>query len=121
MLFDDHFTMVLCMTITMLASFFFSMCLILLFPGFYAASLLIGLWIGWRFGTLLKHPAPLNGVFNGLMGGAMGTMLGAVLQNPALCRIPVESAAAIDLYTIPFAAACFHACILLSIRYSLRM
>ncbi len=121
LLFDDHFTLVICMTITMLTSFLFSMYLILLFPGFYGASLLFGTWSGWNFGKLLRNPAQLNGLYNGAIGGAMGTMLGAVLQNPALCRIPVESAAAMDLAAIPFAAACFYACILLSIRYSLRM
>ncbi|WP_050181961.1 hypothetical protein [Domibacillus robiginosus] len=121
LLFDDHFTLVICMSITMLASFLFSMYTILLFPDLYAASLLLGIWIGWKFGALLRTPAQLTGLYNGAMGGAMGTMFGAVLQNPALCRIPVESAAAVDLYSIPFVAACFYSCVLLSIRHSLRL
>lgn len=121
LLFDDHFTLVICMSITMLASFLFSMYTILLFPDLYAASLFLGIWIGWKFGALLRTPAQLTGLYNGAMGGAMGTMFGAVMQNPALCRIPVESAAAVDLYSIPFVVAFFYSCVLLSIRYSLRM
>ena len=121
LLFDDHFTLVICMAITMLSSFVFSMYLILLFPSFYAAPFVLSVWVGWKFGTLLGNPAKLSGLYNGAMGGGMGTMLGAVLQNPALCKIPVESADAVNMYSIPVAAACFYACMLMSIRYSLRV
>ncbi|WP_046175729.1 hypothetical protein [Domibacillus indicus] len=120
-LFDDHFTLAACMAVTMLTSFLAGLYLILLFPDFYIIPLLSGLWIGWRFGAVLRSPALLSGLYNGAAGALTGTMLGAVLQNPALCRLPAEAAGMADLYSIPVAAACFYMCILASLRYSLRM
>ena len=50
---------------------------------FYLFPIIVGLLIGWKFGSIIKAPATLNGIYNGTIGGVMGTMLGAVLKNPA--------------------------------------
>jgi hypothetical protein len=123
MLFDDHFTMTMCMATTMITSFVFGLYLALLLPDFQMVPVLLGLWIGWKFGSILKHPATLNGLYNGTMGGVMGTMLGTVLQNPALCNIPVESEAMIatNMYSIPLFVACLHTFIMILIHYSFRV
>jgi hypothetical protein len=123
MLFDDHFTMTMCMVTTMITSFVFGLYLALLLPAFQMVPVLLGLWIGWKFGSILKNPATLNGLYNGTMGGVMGTMLGAVLQNPALCNIPVESEAMIatNMYSITLFVACLHTFIMILIHYSFRV
>ena len=84
---------------------------------------LVGLSIGLIFGTIVKAPAMLNGIYNGTMGGMMGMMLGAVLQNPALCNIPVvsETMLATNMYSLAIFAACLHALISQFIRYSFRV
>ncbi|OES45331.1 hypothetical protein [Domibacillus iocasae] len=122
-LFDDHFTMTICMVATMATSFVFCLYLILLLPDFQVVSVSFGLWIGWKIGSKLRNPAKLNGLYNGTMGGIMGTMLGAVIQNPALCNIPIKSEAMIsnNIYVIAFFAACLYTVVLILIRYSFRV
>ena len=57
------------------------------------------------------------------MGGIMGMMLGAVLLNPALCNIPIESEAMIvkNRYYLAIFAALLHALISKLIRYSFKV
>ncbi|WP_245827686.1 hypothetical protein [Paenisporosarcina indica] len=115
------------MAITMISSFVLALYIQLLLPanqtGLYLLPIVVGLFIGWKFGTIIKAPAILNGIYNGTMGGIMGMMLGAVLQNPALCNIPIESEAMIvsNMYSLAIFAACLHALISQFIRYSFRV
>lgn len=126
LLFDDRFTKTMCMAIAMISSFAFALYLELLLPPnqtlFHLLPILVGLVIGYRFGAIIKAPATLNGMYNGTWGGIMGMMFGAVLQNPALCNIPIESEALIttNIYSLTAFIACLHAVICHFIRYSFR-
>ena len=126
LLFDDRFTQTMCMAITMISSFVLALYLELLLPTdqktIYLLPIVVGLFIGWKFGSTIKAPAALNGIYNGVMGGIMGMMLGAVLQNPALCNIPIESEAMIatNMYSLAIFTACLHALVSHFIRYSLK-
>lgn len=126
-IFDDRFIKTMCMAITMSSSLVLALYLELLLPSieriFSLLPVLIGLFIGWKFSAIMKAPATLNGIYNGAMGGIMGTMLGAVLKNPALCNIPIESETMIatNMYSITIFAACLHALISYFIRYSFKV
>ncbi|WP_019413654.1 hypothetical protein [Paenisporosarcina sp. TG20] len=126
LLFDDRFTKTMCMAITMISSFAFALYLELLLPPeqrfFYILPILVGLIIGWRFSAIIKAPATLNGIYNGTLGGTMGMMLGAVLQDPALCNIPIvsETMIATNMYSLAIFTACLHALICHFIRYSFK-
>ncbi len=126
LLFDDRFTKTMCMAITMTSSFAFALYLELLLPPnqklFYLLPILVGLFIGYRFGAIIKAPATLNGIYNGTWGGIMGMMFGSVLQNPALCNIPIDSQATIttNIYTLTIFIACLHALTCHVIRYSFK-
>ena len=126
-LFDDRFTKTMCMAITMISSFVLALYIQLLLPAeqtwLYLLPILVGLMTGWRFGSIVKAPATLNGIYNGTMGGMMGMMLGAVLQNPALCNIPIvsETMIATNMYSLAIFAACLHALISQFIRHSFRV
>lgn len=126
LLFDDRYTETMCMAITLISSFAMALYLELLLPSdrgvLYLLPVLVGLAIGLKFGAILKPPAVLNGIYNGALGGIMGKMLGAVLQNPALCKIPIESETMIatNMYSFVLFTACLHALISHLIRYSLK-
>lgn len=126
LLFDDRFTETMCMAITLISSFVLALYIELLLPAdqkiLYLLPIFVGLFIGWRFGTIIKAPAALSSIYNGTMGGIMGMMLGAVLQNPALCNIPIESETMIatNMYSLSIFIACLHALISYFIRYSLK-
>jgi len=114
------------MAIAMMSSFTFALYLELLLPPsqtlIHLLPILAGLLIGYKFGALIKAPATLNGIYNGKWGGIMGMMFGAVLQNPALCNIPIESQAMITstIYTLTIFIACLHALTCHFIRYSFK-
>lgn len=127
LLFDDRFTKTMCMAITSISSFTLALYLEVLLPGdhlvMYLLPVVIGILIGWRFGSLIKAPALLNGIYNGAIGGVMGMMLGAVLKNPALCNIPLDTTALIatNMYVLTIFVACLHAIVSFLIRYSIKV
>ena len=127
LLFDDRYTKTMCMAITTISSFAVALYLNLLLPSnelaLYLIPLLSGCFIGWKFSRFIKAPASLNGIYNGAMGGIMGMMLGAVLQNPAICKIPIEteSMIATNMLVITLLVACIHALITTCIRYSFKI
>ncbi|OMP67173.1 hypothetical protein BTO28_08355 [Domibacillus epiphyticus] len=124
MLFDDRFTMTMCMTAAMIHSFSVALHLELVVASLnkflFLCPILIGIWIGWKFGSILKNPARLTGIYNGSIGGLMGTMLGAVIQNPSLCSIPVVSdgVIALNMYILSIFFTIVHFKIAVFIRYS---
>lgn len=127
LLFDDRFSKTMCMAITMISSFVLSLYVELLLPTdqkvFTLLPILVGLFIGWKFSEIMKAPATLTGIYNGTMGGIMGTMIGAVLKNPALCNIPIESETLIatNMYSIAIFTAGLHALVSYFIRYSFKV
>ena len=126
-LFDDRYIMTFGTAITSVSSLVIALHVKLLLPDdqavLYLTPIIVGLLIGWKFGSLLKAPASLNGIYNGIIGGVMGTMLGAVLKNPALCKIPIETESLIE--TNMLSLATFSACLLTLVcrivRYSFRV
>lgn len=127
LLFDDRFSMTMCMSITMTSSFVLAIHLELLLPPTLAVlnlfPILLGFLIGWKFGSLIKAPALLTSIYNGTIGGIMGTMLGAVLQNPALCNIPMETEAMIttNMYNLAIFTTILHTLVIHFIRYSFKV
>jgi uncharacterized membrane protein YeaQ/YmgE (transglycosylase-associated protein family) len=106
LLVDDRFIMTMCTAITSASSLVLPLHLKLLLDDqvFFLLPIIVGLLIGWRFGSLLKAPAIVNGIYNGIIGGVMGTMLGAVLKNPALCKIPMKAGSFIEINMMTLAA-----------------
>ena len=92
LIFDDRFTKTMCMAITMTSSFALALYLELMLPAdqiFYAfLPITIGLFIGWKFGVLIKAPATLDGIYTGTMGGIIGRMLGAVFKKSRTMQYP---------------------------------
>lgn len=127
LLFDDRYTKTMCMAATMISSFAIALYLNLLLPSnqsaLYLLPLICGCFIGWKFSGFIKAPASLNGIYNGAMGGIMGMMLGAVLQNPAICKIPIETGTMIatNMLVISLLVACIHAIITACIRKSFKV
>ncbi|MFS0577112.1 hypothetical protein AB1K83_15850 [Sporosarcina sp. 179-K 3D1 HS] len=123
-LFEDRYTKAMCMAMSTISSFILALYLNLLLPVHlvtYFLPLFAGVWVGWQFGSFMKAPASLNGMYNGILGGIMGMMFGAVLQNPALCNIPIETEALINsnLVRLIIFCAALHTLVHHFIRYSL--
>lgn len=127
LLFDDRFTMTMCTAITTVASLTLALHLELLLPDdrqlFYLIPIVIGILIGWKFGSIIKAPATLNGFYNGAMGGVMGKMIGAVLKNPALCNIPIQAGSLIEInmYSLAIFIACLLTLICRIVRFSFKV
>lgn len=69
-----------------------SLNLILLFPNQFeivgVLNILLGITIGFFYGSMLNGQSLIAGIYNGGIGAIMGTMLGAVVKNPAICGLP---------------------------------
>lgn len=69
-----------------------SLNLMLIFPNYFeivgVLNLLLGITIGFLFGSLLNGQSLIAGIFNGGISAIMGTMLGAVVMTPAICGLP---------------------------------
>lgn len=69
--------------------------LFLIFPDHFEIlsmiNLLLGICIGWLFGSMLNAQTLIAGIYNGGIGGIMGTMAGAVIMNPAVCGLPATA------------------------------
>ena len=125
LLFDDRYTKAMCTALASISSFVIALYLNLLLPAHpvtYFLPFFAGVWIGWQFGSFMKAPASLNSVYNGTLGGMMGMMFGAVLQNPALCNIPMETEAFItsNLLRLVIFCAGLHTLVHSVVRYSLK-
>jgi uncharacterized membrane protein YeaQ/YmgE (transglycosylase-associated protein family) len=122
---DDRFIMTMCTAITSVSSLVVALHLKLLFddPVFFLFPIIVGLLIGWGFGSILKAPALVSGIYNGIIGGVMGTMLGAVLKNPTLCKIPIEAESLIEINMMTLAtfAACLLTLVCRIIRFSFKV
>lgn len=127
LLFDDRFTMTMCTAVTMMSAFVCALHIELLLPAnqdnVMLLPVLVGLLIGWKFGSIIKSSASLNGIYNGAIGGIMGMMLGAVLKNPALCKIPIETEAMIasNMYSLALFATVLLTFINWLVRHSFKV
>lgn len=92
LLFNDRFGYISVMTSSSTLSLVAAMNLFLLFPADFEITgllnLLLGIGIGWLFGSLLNAQTLIAGIYNGGIGSIMGTMAGAVVMNPAICGLP---------------------------------
>lgn len=120
----EHSMSTMCMTIIMMTAFVMALHSQVLLPSdvtvLQLLPLLIGLVVGWSYSRLTSYPASLLiSLYNGAMGGLMGMMLGAVLQNPALCNIPIASQAMMELntYSLVLFSACLHIVVCHLVRF----
>ncbi|MBT2692520.1 hypothetical protein [Bacillus sp. ISL-55] len=69
-----------------------SLNLTLLFPNHFeivaVLNILLGITIGYLFGSMLNAQSLIAGIYNGGISAIMGTMLGLVVKNPAICGLP---------------------------------
>lgn len=126
-LFDDRFAGTLAKTVPVAAalvlSIHLSVSLSLDLATIFMWNFLLGIGIGYLFGSFVKYHSVLIGIYHGLIGSAMGVMIGEVLKNPQLCSIPLTSTQEIVLnmiYLCGFATLLLTV-ILRSVIYSLRV
>ena len=69
-----------------------SLNLILLFPNHFeivgVLNILLGITIGFLYGSMLNAQSLIAGIYNGGISAIMGTMLGLVVKKPAICGLP---------------------------------
>jgi hypothetical protein len=69
-----------------------SLNLILLFPNQFefvgVLNILLGITIGFFYGSMLNAQSLIAGIYNGGISSVMGTMLGAVINKPSICGLP---------------------------------
>jgi hypothetical protein len=91
-LYGDRFGFTVALTAGSTISLVASLNFFMLFPDYFeilgVINLLLGIGIGWLFGSMVKAQSMIAGIYNGGIGGIMGTMAGAVIQNPAICGLP---------------------------------
>ncbi|MGM7635163.1 hypothetical protein [Bacillus sp. Hm123] len=127
LLLDERFSMTMCMAITMTSSFILALHFELSLPSvgsfLYFIPILLSIFIGWHFGGMMRNPAKLISIYNSAMGAIMGTMLAAVLKNPALCNIPIDSEAMLttNIYSLALFTTILHTLTMVMIRYSFRV
>ncbi|MGM8212694.1 hypothetical protein ACLIBH_07855 [Virgibacillus sp. W0430] len=89
---QDRFAMTMATVESSVLSLSISMIVFFILPGSIVFTSLIttiiGIGIGYAFGSLLKFQSLLAGVFQGMIGGIMGPMLAAVIEDPAICSLP---------------------------------
>jgi hypothetical protein len=91
-LFSERFAFISTLSASSTLSLVAAMNLFLLFPSDFEMigilNLLLGIGIGWLFGSLVNVQTLIAGFYNAGIGSIMGTMVGAVVKNPAICGLP---------------------------------
>ncbi|MED4452417.1 hypothetical protein [Metabacillus fastidiosus] len=94
-IFADRYGMVVSMCGSGVLSLHLAMLFVFLIPDYLIIQVLfalgIGVFIGKKFGSLVRYQSLLSGIFHGIIGGIMGLMLGIVILNPSLCGLPSAS------------------------------
>ncbi|WP_047985571.1 hypothetical protein [Ornithinibacillus californiensis] len=94
-LFDDRFATTITKTVTLTVTLILGIHFSVIFPfelsSIFAHTLILGVFIGFLFGSLVKYHSILIGFYHGMVGSSMGVMIGEVLKNPQLCSIPITS------------------------------
>ncbi|WP_203362779.1 hypothetical protein [Bacillus sp. REN10] len=123
LLLDERFSMTLCMTVVMVSAFVLALHLKLLHSLLSISSIFLGTFIGWWFSRVMKAPAKVLSLYSGAMGAIMGSMLAVVMQNPAVCNIPLnaEEMLVLNMYRLAFFITILHTITMLLIRYSFRV
>ncbi|RXJ02411.1 hypothetical protein DS745_06820 [Anaerobacillus alkaliphilus] len=90
-LFSDRFGFNVALTASTAVSLSISILLFLLHPNIHlvgSINILLGIFIGLLFGSLVNTQTIVAGVYNGGVSGIMGTMIGAVAYDPSICGLP---------------------------------
>ncbi|WNF21042.1 hypothetical protein [Mesobacillus jeotgali] len=92
LLFSDRFGYSASYFTSSIAGLVASLNLTLLFPSQFeivgVLNILLGITIGYFYGSLLNEQSLIAGIYNGGISAIMGTMLGAVVRKPAICGLP---------------------------------
>jgi hypothetical protein len=91
-LFSERFAFISTYSSSSTLSLVAALNLLMLFPYQFEIigilNLLIGIGIGWLFGSLVNAQTLIAGIYSAGIGSIMGTMVGAVVMNPAICGLP---------------------------------
>lgn len=92
LLFSDRFGYTASYFTSSIVGLVVSLNLTLLFPEQFeivgVLNILLGITIGYFYGSLLNEQSLIAGIYNGGISAIMGTMLGAVVRKPAICGLP---------------------------------
>ncbi|MEW8970554.1 MAG: hypothetical protein AB2411_08005 [Mesobacillus sp.] len=92
LLFSDRFGYTASYFTSSIVGLVASLNLTLLFPAQFeivgVLNILLGITIGYLYGSLLNEQSLIAGIYNGGISAIMGTMLGAVVRKPAICGLP---------------------------------